>query len=124
MDSLGKRIAHHRKRAKISQKALAEAIDMCPTMISRYESDQREPSISVLISIATVLNTTSDILLGLEPRPDSIAQNRDEYILLNRFRNLNSRGQERVLECISDLSELGKYSGKKPPVAPTTGVLG
>lgn len=110
MDSLGKRIAHHRKRAKISQKALAEAIDMCPTMISRYESDQREPSISVLISIATVLNTTSDILLGLEPRPDSIAQNRDEYILLNKFRNLNGRGQERVLECISDLSELGKYS--------------
>lgn len=97
---------------------------MSPAMVSRYESDLREPSISVLISIATVLNTTSDILLGLEPRPDSIAQNRDEYVLLNRFRNLNSRGQERVLECISDLSELGKYSGKKPPAASTTGVLG
>jgi len=113
MDSLGKRIAYHRKMVGISQKALAEATGMCPTMISRYEANQREPSISVLINIATVLNTTSDILLGLEPRPDSITQNRDEYNLLRNFRNLNSLGQGKLLDYSSDLGELPRYIADK-----------
>jgi len=112
MDSLGQRIKHHRKKAGISQKALAEAIDISTTMISRYEANKREPSISVLINIAKVLNTTSDILLGLNPRPDSIIQNRDEYNLLQNFRDLNSLGQSKLLDYSSDLGGLPKYSEK------------
>jgi transcriptional regulator with XRE-family HTH domain len=106
-------MAHRRKEIRISQKVLAEAAGVSSTMISRYETGQREPSITVLINIAKVLNTTSDILLGLEPRPDSIAQNRDEYNLLQNFRNLNILGQGKLLDYSSDLGDLPRYVEKR-----------
>jgi transcriptional regulator with XRE-family HTH domain len=86
---------------------------MSPTIISRYEANEREPSITVLINIARALDTTSDTLLGLDPPPDMIAQNRDEYNLLRNFRNLNSLGQNKILDHTSDLGEIARYVGKR-----------
>jgi transcriptional regulator with XRE-family HTH domain len=111
--SLGQRITYYRKKTKISQKALAKAVGVSPPMISRYEADEKKPNITVLINIAKVLNTTSDILLGLEPRSDSIAQTRDEHTLLRVFRNLNGLGQDRFLEYGTGLEELPKYASPK-----------
>jgi transcriptional regulator with XRE-family HTH domain len=96
--SLGQRLADFRKKAGVSQKALAEAVGIIPAALSRYETDAREPNIVILMSLAKALNITVDALLGLEPHPDLIAQNGDEYALLRNFRGLNRTGRERALE--------------------------
>jgi len=63
-----------------------------------------------LISLAKALEITGDALLGVEPQPDLIAQNRDEAAMLRVLRAMNPAGQKRALESVSDLSEVPKYS--------------
>jgi transcriptional regulator with XRE-family HTH domain len=108
--TLGQRIRYYRKKAGLSQKDLAAAVGMSSNAVSHYEKDNREPNILVLMNLAKALNVTGDALLGLEPHPGLIAQNRDEYAMLRHFRGLNALGQKRILEDIAGLAELPKYS--------------
>jgi len=108
--TLGQRIVYFRKKAGISQKNLAAAAGLKQSALSYYEKDKREPCVEIIKSLSNALKITGDTLLGLEPYPDLIAQNRDEYTLLHLFRNMNSCGQKRALENMYDLSEVAKYS--------------
>jgi len=114
MDSLGQRIMGYRKKAGLSQKALAEAISVSTSLINHYEKDKRNPTPQTLTKLVEVLNITSDKLLGLEQRHvPAVYKNRFEYSLLREIRYLNSFGQDRALEIISGLKELPKYTVKK-----------
>ncbi|MDR2577553.1 MAG: helix-turn-helix domain-containing protein [Chitinispirillales bacterium] len=110
--TLGQRIVYFRKKAGVSQKNLAAVAGIKPSTLSYYEKDKREPSVQIIKNLSKALNITGDTLLGLEPYPDLIAQNRDEYTLLSAFRTLNGLGQKRALESVSDLSEVPKYANR------------
>lgn len=62
----GNRIRELRKRRKLTQKELAERINKSKAAISSYESDNQVPPVDVLISIANVLNTSLDDLVGFD----------------------------------------------------------
>jgi len=113
--SLGERIVHYRKMAGISQRVLAELAQLKPSTLSYYERGKREPNVLVITALAKVLKVTGDALLGMEPAPDLIAQNRDEAAVLRVFRAMNPAGQKKALENMSDLSEVPKYSGEAVP---------
>lgn len=102
--SLGQRIRHYRTKAGLSQRALAAAVGISPAVLSRYEAGKLEPNVLTLMNIAKELKITVDTLVGLEPRPDLIAQNGDEALLLRLFRQLNDVGRDRALEYSSVLS--------------------
>jgi transcriptional regulator with XRE-family HTH domain len=108
--SLGRRIVDYRKKAGISQKELAGMVGIKPSTLSYYENGKREPNVLILIGLAKALEITGDALLGVEPQPDLIAQNRDEAAVLRVFRAMNHLGQKKALENMSDLSEVPKYS--------------
>lgn len=55
-----------RTSKKMSQKELAERINIAKSVISFYESGDRMPSYEVLIKIARIFNVTTDYLLGIE----------------------------------------------------------
>jgi len=110
--SLGQRIKHYRTKAGLSQKDLAAIIKISPTALSRYESGKLEPNVLTLMNIAKELKITVDTLVGLDPRPDLIAQNSDEALLLRLFRQLNDVGRGRVLEYSSVLSKSPKHADK------------
>lgn len=63
---IGSRISSELSKKGISQKQLAERINLSESIVSRYISGEREPKANVLANIATALNTTSDYLLGIE----------------------------------------------------------
>ncbi|MCL2220655.1 MAG: helix-turn-helix transcriptional regulator [Chitinispirillia bacterium] len=115
LSSLGQRIAHYRKLAGLTQKALAESVGVSPTMLSYYEKDKRDPGTPTLVKLAEVLSITGDKLLGLaEARPSpAVYKNRIEFSLLREIRLLNGFGQDRALEYISQLKDMPKYSAKK-----------
>ena len=108
--TLGQRITYFRKKAGISQKKLAETAGIKPSTLSYYEKDKREPCIQIIKNLSNALCITGDRLLGLDPSPDLIIQDRDEYTLLHTFRGLNDLGQKRALENIADLSEVPRYA--------------
>jgi len=117
MDSLGQRIVQYRTKAGLTQKALASAIGVSPQALSYYENDRNDPPTTVLVKIAEILNITGDKLLGLaDVRPNpAVYKNRFEYALLREIRFLNSLGQDRALEYISQLKDMPRYSAKKQP---------
>lgn len=55
-----------RTSRKMSQKELAERINIAKSVISFYESGDRMPSYEVLIKIARIFNVTTDYLLDIE----------------------------------------------------------
>ena len=62
---LPERLIALRKKAKISQKELAEEIDVSQASIGYWERGQRTPSIDAVQKIAKYFNVTTDYLLGL-----------------------------------------------------------
>ena len=63
---LGEKLKALRTAKKMSQKDLAERIDIAKSVISFYESGDRFPSYDVLIKIARIFNVTTDYLLDVE----------------------------------------------------------
>lgn len=65
---LGHRIASRRKRAGLTQKALAAQLGMTISQISRLEQGRRIPPIPTLFALARACGTTaSSMLAGLDP---------------------------------------------------------
>ena len=71
METLGKRIQELRKKANLKQEDLASKLNVTPQAVSKWENDISSPDISLLSSIADILNTTTDDLLGRK-RSDAV----------------------------------------------------
>ena len=51
---------------KLSQKDVANAIHVSPSIISNYESGERTPSVEILMALASLYHCSTDYLLGFE----------------------------------------------------------
>jgi len=65
--TLGKRIAYHRKRMSLTQDQLAEKLGVTAQAVSKWENDQSCPDISVLPQLADIFGISVDELLGRAP---------------------------------------------------------
>lgn len=65
--TLGKRIAQHRKGMNLTQDALAEKLGITAQAVSKWENDQSCPDITMLPRLAEIFGITTDELLGREP---------------------------------------------------------
>ncbi len=63
---MGARISEMLEKRNMSQRKLAERIQVTEQQLSRYISGDREPKPETVANMATALQTTSDYLLGLE----------------------------------------------------------
>lgn len=60
--SIGSRLKELRKEKGLTQKIVAEALDISKPVLSQYESDQRTPSVGRLISLARFYNSSIDYI--------------------------------------------------------------
>jgi transcriptional regulator with XRE-family HTH domain len=70
---LGNRIAALRQQCGLSQKALAERLQVSASTIGMYEQGRREPSADRLVDMAAIFGVSTDYLLTgtpTEPRDD------------------------------------------------------
>lgn len=65
--SLGKRIAALRKERGLKQDDLARVLEVSPQAVSKWETDQTCPDISLLPELAKLLGVSVDVLLTGEP---------------------------------------------------------
>jgi transcriptional regulator with XRE-family HTH domain len=64
---IGKRLKDIREEKRISQKELAESMDILPTQYSKVENGKVVPSIQTIVKAATALNVTTDeIIFGAQ----------------------------------------------------------
>lgn len=67
-ETLGKRIAAHRKALGLTQDALAEQLGITAQAISKWENGQSCPDITTLPRLAEIFSCSTDELLGIAPR--------------------------------------------------------
>lgn len=63
---LGKRLRELRLENKLTQKQVAEKLNINSVTYLHYEKDQREPPLSLLAEIAIFYDVSVDYLLGLK----------------------------------------------------------
>ena len=64
-----------RKNKKLTQKQMAELLDMTERGYQNYEIGRSEPDCSKLVEIADILDVSVDYLLGRTDNPDSHKHN-------------------------------------------------
>lgn len=58
-----------RKKIDLTQKQLANILNVAPSTIGMYEQGRRTPNLDTLIKMSSIFNTSIDMLLGLEEKP-------------------------------------------------------
>lgn len=64
METLGNRLKKERKKQKITQKKIAEELNIHQVTYQGYEKDKHKPDIDTLSKLADILKTSTDYLLG------------------------------------------------------------
>lgn len=67
MKSFGDRLLELRRGTGLTQKQVADALDIHSVTYLHYEKDQREPPLELLVRMAAFFDVTTDWLLGVEP---------------------------------------------------------
>lgn len=67
MKGFGDRLQELRHGAGLTQKQVADALDIHSVTYLHYEKDQREPPLELLVRMAAFFDVTTDWLLGVEP---------------------------------------------------------
>jgi phage repressor protein C with HTH and peptisase S24 domain len=110
---IGKKMQELRKAKKMSTTDVADAIGIKPRTYLSYETEEREPNLSVINAIADYYDVTVDYLLGRECNPKRLNQ-RDEELeknLLEVYRSLPENVRKDILNGIKD-TVLSMYSAQ------------
>ncbi len=91
---LGIKIQNLMQRCGLSQKRLAELVNVTEVSMSRYISGDRDPSVDTLANIATAFNTTTDFLLGKKEGGDFDLGNITTLLARNANKLTNKQKRE------------------------------
>lgn len=105
---LGERLQELRKDHNLSQKQLADKLNLSVHTISSYERNISEPNDEIKVRIAKLFNTTTDYLLGLTDISISL-EHRDNILVIPR--NISSDDRHFLNGLIDYLRE--KYKNIK-----------
>jgi len=103
--TLGRRIAELLSQLNMTQRELAEKVDVTEVSMSRYIKGDRVPKGPVIANIATALHTTTDYLLN-----GNSSENGDfesEYYMIHRLiaKNVSKMTSKQKRELINALLE-------------------
>lgn len=93
------RLKEIRKKKGLTQRQVADYIGCAPSVYSRYETGDREPSIDILIQLSRYLNVTIDYMVGNEP-PSDDGLTDYEISLLSAARAADDRAREDALQML------------------------
>lgn len=63
---IGERLKLAREKAKLSQEAVAEKLNIARSNISKYENNKLEPNINTIKQFCEIYNITADYLLEID----------------------------------------------------------
>lgn len=108
MTEFGTVLKKLRLENSLTQKQLAEHLNISESTIGMYEQNRRKPDYEILDAIADYFNVDMDFLLGRTNTKQiySVWKN----MLLNDFELLNDLGQQEAVKRVNDLTLIEKYS--------------
>ena len=85
-----------RTEFKISQQQLANAIGVSQQSINKYENQDVEPDIAVIIKIADYFSVSIDYLVGRNMSPDFVVSSltKEEKTVFSKYKTLNKKEKD------------------------------
>ncbi|MBO4894854.1 MAG: helix-turn-helix transcriptional regulator [Clostridia bacterium] len=85
-----------RTEFKISQQQLADAIGVSQQSVNKYENQDVEPDIDILIKIADFFSVSVDYLIGRTQSREFAASSlsKDEKLILSKFKTLTKKEKD------------------------------
>lgn len=110
-EKIGTKIRQLRLEKQLTQPQLAKAIGVSNGIISQWENNVNEPKASYIISLANVLNISTDYLLCREEEDGRIIVQelplpQDERRLINYYKDLPNKLKTAILEHAKTIYEL------------------
>lgn len=107
------RLKELRLEKKLTQKDLAEKLNMQNTAISKYELNERKPDTETLLKIAKYFNVSTDYLLGSSDmrnpyidEMDDVNQLEQEFEeLKDKMKNISPSKRKKILKMIELFEE-------------------
>jgi transcriptional regulator with XRE-family HTH domain len=106
---LGRNLAYYRKRAKLTQEQLAEAVQVETLTISRYETGAAIPSLVTLEALSILLRVSIADLLEEEAFPRS----EGEEQFLGMLGTLSSDERTTVIDALRTLTDFLRKQGRR-----------
>ncbi|MBQ6017409.1 MAG: helix-turn-helix transcriptional regulator [Clostridiales bacterium] len=107
--TLGKNIKTYRKNKGLTQEELADLLNVTPQAVSKWESENGLPDVSMLIPLAQALGVSTDALLGydsLSEQEELIARVRETVAALKSSGDTRDQKALRVSEYLSTETSL------------------
>jgi transcriptional regulator with XRE-family HTH domain len=99
----GKRLASLRKAKGLTQKELADKINIAWHVLSDYERGKARLNDKIIYQLSIALHVSSDEILGLDKKTTHQDQSLKIMRRLNRITKLNPLKQKKILSTIDDL---------------------
>lgn len=100
----------YRKKKKMNQSDLAKALGIGRTTVTSWENDINYPSVEILDKLATILEISTDDLLGRDTIADKYKRDECTIKLLSKYSKLNDFGKTEALKRVSELTEIPRYT--------------
>lgn len=81
---LSENIKKFRKERKMTQEQLAEAMGVSASAVYKWESNQSTPEINLILEMADLFHTSTDVLLGYEWRSNNAVAALDRIVTLTK----------------------------------------
>ncbi|AGE62435.1 transcriptional regulator [Bacillus subtilis XF-1] len=122
---LGARIRSLRENINLTQKALAEKLNIPHQNLSNYERGFRQPDYETLKKIADFFEVSTDYLLGHQPNSkpvvfeentsDVVTNDPDLQIAFKDASDFSEEARKQAIDFINYLKEKEKAKGRKSP---------
>lgn len=115
---IGNRLRKLLEINNMTQAELAKKMDTTTATLSRYVTGKRQPKGEIVAKMAYLLNTTSDYILTgnednkvikIENKTNEIVLSKNEQILLDDYRLLNTDGQKEANKRVKELTAIPFY---------------
>jgi transcriptional regulator with XRE-family HTH domain len=103
IDSFGNKVLELLNKSDMTQKKLAEKINITEATLSRYINGDREPKSEVVANIATALHTTTDFLLGVEDDSSVLSYPKISRILARNVDNFSPEQKNNLVKLLLNL---------------------
>lgn len=105
--SLRENLLSLRLKHNMTQKELSEKLGVSTVTIGNWERGVKQPSVEYIIKLSSVYLISSDVILGIQTPNSSSAMERQESMLVEKYRRLDEHGRKTVdIVCNMELNRI------------------
>lgn len=113
--TFGERLILARENKGYKQNQFAELLGITPTRLNYWEKDKREPDVLMIKKISSLLDVSSDWLIGNENK-NNLTFSKSEIDVIKKYRSLDQFGKKAVDDILNDEYERCLYIEKEPSI--------